>query len=126
MLHSIDFKGAPPKPEDWDGDWQCIDYDPVEHVSEWQLYEETPRGEKFVHRRLIQHNINYLLDANQREFNAQLGSRWGAGKKVATVPTPIWSKLGLDDAFSNGDWTKIKRTLNDGEYSKFRTFKGNL
>lgn len=126
MLQSLNVKDAPPRPEEWDGDWKCIDYDPVEQISEWQLFEETVDGKQFVHRRVIQHNVNQMLDANQREFNAQLGARWGNGKKVATVPTPVWSKLGLDDAFANGDWTKIKRTLNNSDYSRFRTFKGNL
>lgn len=126
MLQSINIKDAPPQPAEWDGDWRCIDYDPVEQVSEWQMYEETVDGKKFVHRRVIQHNVNQMLDANQREFNAQLGSKWGDGKKVATVPTPVWARLGLDDAFSNGDWTKIKRVLNNSDFSRFRTFKGNL
>ena len=126
MLHSLNLKAAPPKPDEWDGDWRCIDYNPVEQISEWQMYEEAPGGKKFVHRRVIQHNVNQVLDANQREFNAQLNSRWGDGKKVATVPKPIWAKLGLDEALANGDWTKINRTLNDSDYAKFRTFKGNL
>lgn len=125
MLQSLNLKDAPPKPDDWDGEWRCIDYDPVEQVSEWQLYEETLDG-NFIHRRVIQHDVDAVLDANGREFNAQLNSRWGKGKKVATVPTPIWAKLGLDEAFSNGDWNKIKRTLNDSDFTKFRTFKGNL
>ena len=124
-LHSLSVAASAPKPDDWDGDWRCVDYDPVTGVADWYLYDEN-QGKPRIHFRQVQYHIKAHLDANEREYNAQLGSRWGEGKKVASVPTVVWQGLGLDDALANGDMKKINRVLNDGDYAKLRTFKGQL
>ena len=125
MLQSLTSK-APTKPEEWDGNWRLVDYDPVSEISEWYLYDDTNPQKPKIHMRTIQHNVDAMLDANQAEFNAQLGARWGDGKKVATIPTNVAAALGLDDALAAGDRSFIRKVLNNSDYSKLRTFKGNL
>ena len=125
MLQSLTNK-APTKPEEWDGNWRLVDYDPVSEISEWYLYDDTNPQKPQIHMRTIQHNVDAMLDANQAEFNAQLGARWGDGKKVATIPTNVAAALGLDDALAAGDRSFIRKVLNNSDYSKLRTFKGNL
>ena len=125
MLQSLTSK-APTKPEEWDGNWRLVDYDPVSEISEWYLYDDTNPQKPKIHMRTIQHNVDAMLDANQSEFNAQLGARWGDGKKVATIPTNVAAALGLDDALAAGDRSFIRKVLNNSDYSKLRTFKGNL
>ena len=125
MLQSLTSK-APTKPEEWDGNWRLVDYDPVSEISEWYLYDDSNPQKPKIHMRTIQHNVDAMLDANQSEFNAQLGARWGDGKKVATIPTNVAAALGLDDALAAGDRSFIRKVLNNSDYSKLRTFKGNL
>lgn len=125
MLHSINVAASPPKPDDWDGEWRCVEYDPLEQISEWYLYDEN-QGKPVIRIRRIQHNVKAYLDANEREYNAQLNCRWGDGKKVASIPSGVWHGLGLDDALANGDKRKINAVLNDRDYAKLRTFKGRL
>ena len=125
MLQSLTSK-APTKPEEWDGNWRLVDYDPVSDISEWYLYDDANPQKPKIHMRTIQHNVDAMLDANQAEFNAQLGARWGDGKKVATIPTNVAAALGLDDALAAGDRSFIRKVLNNSDYSKLRTFKGNL
>ena len=125
MLQSLTSK-APTKPEEWDGNWRLVDYDPFSEISEWYLYDDANPRQPKIHMRTIQHNVDAMLDANQAEFNAQLGVRWGDGKKVATIPTNVAAALGLDDALAAGDRSFIRKVLNNSDYSKLRTFKGNL
>lgn len=125
MLQSLTSK-APTKPEEWDGNWRLVDYDPVSEISDWYLYDDTNPQKPKIHMRTIQHNVDAMLDANQAEFNAQLGARWGDGKKVATIPTNVAAALGLDDALAAGDRSFVRKVLNNSDYSKLRTFKGNL
>ncbi len=121
LMKSINVS-RPTKPEEWDGDWRLIEYDPFTDISEWWLY----RGDGSFTIRKIQHNVCDILDANQAELNSQLSSRWGEGKKVASIPLVVFESLGLDDALAAGDTAHMKRVLNDGDYAKLRTFKGNL
>jgi len=115
-------KHRPKKPEEWDGDWRLVDYDPFTDTSEWYLYN----NDNTVTIRKIAHNVDQLLDANQKELNAQLGARWGDGKKVASIPATMFEELGLDRALAEGDKAHFKRIINDGDYAKFRTFRGNI
>ena len=125
MLLSLNIKDAPPKPDEWDGDWRCYAYSSATGVSEWQMFEELG-SKQFIHIRRIQHNVDQMLSANQGEYNDQLNARWGDGKKVASVPTGVWHGLGLETAFQNNDWAKIKSVLNDHDNVKLRTFKGAI
>jgi hypothetical protein len=125
MLQSFNVKDAPPKPDDWQGEWRCVDYDPVEQISEWYLYDEN-QGKPVVHIRRIQHNMEQMLADNQAEYNAQLNDRWGDGKKVAHIPMAIWHGLGMEEAMAEGNNGYIHRILNDPDYKKLRTFKGKI
>lgn len=124
MLKSLKKPTAKPpiKPQEWDGDWRLVDYDPFTDTSEWYLYNH----DNTVTIRKIAHNVDQLLDANEDEFNAQLNARWGDGKKVASIPPTIFEDLGLDRALQEGDKAYFKRIINDGDFAKFRTFKGNI
>jgi len=126
MLQSLSVKNAPPKPDDWDGNWRCVEHDPITQISEWYLYDDSDPHKPVIRIRKIQHNINAILDANKAELNAQNGVRWGDGKKVATIPEPIFEALGLNDALRNKDRRKFRQILNDGDFSKLRTFSGRL
>jgi len=113
----------PPQPDDWDGDWQCISYDPLERISEWWLHSDDAK--KITIRR-IQHNIDALLNHNATARSQNFGKRWGNGQIVARVPVGLWHDKGLSEAHLCGDSKFVHKFLNDADNGKLRTFEGNL
>lgn len=113
----------PSKPQEWDGDWRLIEYDPHTQISEWWLLHDDQKS--FTIRR-IQHNTQAILNANREERNDNAGRRWGDCRKVATIPLIYFDKLGLNQAMTNGDGAYLRKILNDGDFANFRTFDGRI
>lgn len=66
-----------------------------------------------------------ILEDNQRDRADSAGKRWGDGAVVARIPLGLYfEKLG--PAKQAGDDRYIKRILNDGDYSKWRTKDGRI
>ncbi len=124
-MHLLNLN-APSQPEEWDGDWRLIDWDPYQRISQWQIIETNSDSSLNIRIRTVQHDVDKLLDANTVERNAMAGQRWGDGRKVASVPIPIAEELGLMDAWANKDQAFVNKKLNDGDFKALRTFEGNL
>ncbi|MDJ0933734.1 hypothetical protein [Breoghania sp.] len=115
--------GIPTVDGQWDGDWRLVEYDHFTGISEWIKFATD--GLSFTVRK-VQHNIQDILDENAESYNDSLGSNWGDGRKVATIPLVLMEPLGVDDAIRNKDWRHMQKILNDSDFAKLRTFKGRV
>lgn len=85
----------------------------------WML--ETDEHQVFCTQSLV----DPILEANQARLNESQGKRWGDGQIVASIPLDFYYDR-IAPAKKAGDEAYVKRILNDGDFSKFRTFGGRV
>lgn len=74
-------------------------------------------------------DIEANIDANKREFNENMHSRYGEMKKVASIPTVVIDKWCADDGINYlapEHKGALVRKLNDPDNRFFRTMPGKL
>lgn len=103
-----------------EGDWYLIDDNPELGVRRWglDLAEHTViRTEYYA--------ANTFMEANQRQRNATDGERFGDFRHVASIPLHIWARE-IVPRQQDGNFSSIKRWLNNSDNTPFRTFRGKI
>ncbi|TGP26099.1 MULTISPECIES: hypothetical protein [unclassified Mesorhizobium] len=104
----------------WDGPWKLFEHDPATGRSVWMMMQD----DQTVFR--IDMPIQGILDSNHEREMETMGNRFGDYRPLASVPLPLFHANGLAEAAREKDDTFLKRWLNDGDFKKFRTSRGNV
>lgn len=105
---------------DWSG-WDLISDDPYLGVRRWSkdLDDKTTIiGTEY-------YAVEHFFEENALHLRESDGHRFGEGKRVASIPMHIWSRV-IAPAQREGDMAWIKKWLNDFDNRPFRTFKGRV
>lgn len=70
--------------------------------------------------------LERLTYENGEAEKASHGQRFGEWNRVASVPLPLLSQMGLDTAIRMGDDKYVSKVLNDGDNAKLRTSRGRV
>ena len=70
--------------------------------------------------------LERLAYENGEAEKATHGRRFGDWNRVASVPLPLLSHMGLDTAIQMGDDRYVSKILNDSDHSKLRTSRGKV
>lgn len=103
-----------------DGDWHLLEYDPVTKRSVWWTLDD--EGNDVLRYDMP---VDPIVDVNAEICHSLSGARWGEGRRIASVPLPLYYDA-LDEAFQQEDQTYIKKWLNDGDNRAWRTFEGRV
>lgn len=88
----------------------------------WLIFDD--RGNlKGAH---VEQEVDDVLAANAEAAKASHGVRFGEYNRIASVPLTFFEKTGLGEAVDAGDRRYLSRILNDSDYAKFRTSRGNV
>lgn len=103
-----------------DGAFHLLDYDPATGRSVWWMLDEDGND-------IFRYDMpaDVIVDGNTAIRNQMAGQRWGEGRRVASVPLPLYYDA-LDEAFLQGDQSYIKKWLNDSDNRAWRTFEGRV
>ena len=110
----------------------------MDKPGDWKLFSSYPATATYtfvadIGDALIQYKVQLdsepIFDMNAEALNNSTGKRFGDGRVVARIPdhllySPELKNIGT--AASEGDWKHVNRVLNDGDFSKLRTFRGKL
>jgi hypothetical protein len=110
----------------------------MDKPGDWKLFSSYPAAATYtfhadVGEAIIQYKVQLdtspVFDANAEDLNGSTGKRFGDGQIVARIPdhllySPELKNIG--QAANEGDWKHVNRVLNDGDFSKLRTFRGKL
>ncbi len=104
--------------------WELIDTDLSEGRYTYALIE----GDKIKAIRVDVPTtaLEQLLYENGEAEKASHGQRFGDWNRVASVPLPLLTEIGLDTAIQMGDDKYVSKVLNDTDNAKFRTSRGRV
>ena len=99
---------------------------------DWVLWDDTQPGRRVFARfadgrwhTRTEYDATALVEQNQRERNETAGQRFGAWRKVASIPmNMMFDSVGT--ALKEGDRRFVRGFLNDGDNEAFRTFGGRV
>lgn len=98
-----------------------FEYDPQLRRTTWLVHDDDGNFRGCM----VEQEIDEILEANAVAEKATLGQRFGEWQKVASVPLTLMEKTGLGDAIAARDKRFISKLLNDPDYRKLRTSRGN-
>ena len=99
-----------------------FDHDPEIGRTVWLVFDDKGNM-KGAH---VEQDIDAIVKANAEAEKATHGARFGDYNRVASVPLTFIEKTGLDQAIDARDRRYISKILNDGDFQKFRTSRGQV
>lgn len=99
--------------------WRLVSDDPVLGVRRWEL--DLDDTQTIV--RTEYYAAEPFMTANAEERNASDGTRWGDGKRVASIPMHIWAR---EIAPRGDDRDFLKWFLNHPDRQAFRVRRGRV
>ena len=103
------------------GDWKFFNYEPSTGRTIWVLH--SPDGTTTYR---VDTPVDPILEANAEAEKLTHGARFGDWVRVASIPLQHYHASGMADAVVQDDHGFISRMINDGEYAKFRTSRGQF
>ncbi len=102
--------------------WLLLEDDPEIRRKVWVGYDRagTPRS---AH---VEQEVDDIIARNTEAEKATHGTRFGDYNRVASVPLTFLEKTGLDHAIDARDRRYISKVLNDSDFARFRTSRGNV
>ena len=111
------------------GDWKLFSSYPATSTYTFVEIEPDDKKKSFLLTYKVQLDSEPTFDMNAEALNDSTGKRFGDGRVVARIPDHLLYSDELKNigtAASEGDWKHVNRVLNDGDFSKLRTFRGKL
>ena len=103
------------------GDWELFSDDPMTGQRVWTMDLGTHIA---VKREYLASDA--LFDANSADANNSIGKRWGDGQVGFRVPLNFYYE-NMVEARKQGDKKYLRQKFyNNSDYSKFKTFRGNI
>lgn len=99
-----------------------FEHDPEIGRTVWLVFDDQGRM-KGAH---VEQNVDAILEANAEAEKLTHGVRFGDYNRVASVPLTFMEKSGLGDAIDGRDKKYVSKILNDVDYRKLRTSRGNV
>ncbi len=99
-----------------------FEHDPEIGRTVWLVFDDQGRM-KGAH---VEQEVDPILEANAEAEKATNGVRFGDYNRIASVPLTFFEKTGLGDAIDAGDRRYLSKILNDGDFKRFRTSRGDV
>lgn len=98
---------------------KALDFDPVTGISHTFHYDAATDQATIA----VEQEVGDILEANKVAFN-NAPTRWGEWSHVGSIPMSVYAELLRSGKLHDQEY--MKRWLNDGDHSKFRTRPGTI